>query len=91
MSKKSTPATPAADGAADVLTVDINDLTVEEVEIVEEVTGVAIDRAFDKDRPKGKLLRALAYISRRRTDPTFTLEDAGKLRVTAASDDPDPT
>lgn len=74
---------------------DLDSLTVEEVEILEEVTGVSMDEAFAPGRPKGRALRALAYISGRRADPEFTLEDAGKVRLALSGeagrlDPPDP-
>jgi hypothetical protein len=69
------------------LLVELDSLTVEEVEILEEVTGAAFEQAFQAGRPKGKALRALAYIVGRRSDPTFTLEDAGRTRLSFAGSD----
>ena len=45
----------------------------------------------DSSKPKGKMLQALAYISKRRTNPDFTWEDAGALKIDLANAEPDPT
>ena len=61
--------------------IDLDDLTIEEVEIFEEITGIPIDELGGAGKPKGKMLRALAYLSKRRTDPSITLEEVGRLRL----------
>jgi hypothetical protein len=63
------------------ITIDVEDLTIEEIEIVEDVTGRAFDEAFQPGAPKGRLMRALAYVSERRTNPSITLEEVGKRRL----------
>ena len=60
---------------------ELNELTIGEIEEIEERTGVALDRFMAGDVPKGKMLRALAYVTRRRTYSEFTWEDAGNLKV----------
>jgi hypothetical protein len=59
----------------------LNDLTIEEIEMVEDIIDAPIDELSSKGMKKGKVLRALAYINARRTNPEFTLEEAGKFRV----------
>ena len=59
----------------------VTDMTVGELEFVEEKTGRSITAAFAEDAPKGTALRALAYIVRRRDDPDFTWEQSADLRV----------
>ncbi|GGM78459.1 hypothetical protein GCM10012275_56350 [Longimycelium tulufanense] len=66
---------------AELVTVDVNDLTVGEMEDIEEVTGTPFDVLFDPAGPKGKMLRAAAWIIKRRNDPDFTFEQARDLRV----------
>jgi hypothetical protein len=75
----------------DHYTVDINSLTIAEVVLIEEMTGLPLDALGQPDKPKGKMLQALAYISKRRDDPEFTWEMAGDLRINPEQSDPGPT
>ena len=75
----------------DILNIDINDLTIAEVVEIEERTGLPLDALGQSDKPKGKMLQALAYIVKRREDPDFTWEMAGALKISATSDKVDPT
>lgn len=59
--------------------VDMQELTINDIETIEEMTGMPIDKIGDADQPKGKLMRALAFISARKTDPTATPESVGDL------------
>jgi hypothetical protein len=68
---------------------NINDLTIGEIVTIEELTGLPFDAMTDPDKPKGKLLQAIAYISKRRDNPEFTFEDAGNLKLNLASDEAD--
>ena len=77
--------------AEDTLDIDINDLTIAEVVEIEELTGLPFDAMGDSSKPKGKMLQALAFISKRRTNPDFTWEDAGALKIDLANTEPDPT
>lgn len=70
----------------DTFEIDISDLTIEDIETIEEVTGRAIDAIGDPTMPKGKLLRAMAFIKARRTDPDATLESVGRLKVNIMDD-----
>jgi hypothetical protein len=73
------------------LNIDINDLTIAEVVEIEERTGLPLDALGQADKPKGKMLQALAFVSKRRDDPDFTWEMAGALKISAASEKVDPT
>ena len=75
----------------DILNIDVNDLTIAEVVEIEERTGLPLDALGQSDKPKGKMLQALAYIVKRREDPDFTWEMAGALKISATSDKVDPT
>lgn len=68
------------------LEVDLAELTVGEIETIEEVIDGPIDKAFADDKPKGRALRALGYVLKRRDNPEFTLEDAGDLRIRLRED-----
>lgn len=59
----------------------IADLTVGELEELEERTGRPLSKLFDADAPRGILLRTLAYIVMRRDDPTTTWEASADARV----------
>ena len=75
----------------DHFTVDINELTIAEVVTIEEMTGLPLDALGQADKPKGKMLQALAYIVKRRDNPEFTWEMAGELKITTDSTPADPT
>ena len=62
----------------DHYTVDINSLTIAEVVEIEDRTGMPLDALGQADKPKGRMLQALAWISKRREDPDFTWEMAGE-------------
>ena len=70
--------------------IDINDLTIAEVVEIEERTGLPLDALGQADKPKGKMLQALAYISKRRDNPDFSWEMAGDLKISATSEKVDP-
>ncbi|MBM7770627.1 hypothetical protein JOD54_000831 [Actinokineospora baliensis] len=75
----------------DALTIDVNSLTIAEVEAVEEIIGGPIDTLGKPGALKGKLLRAIAFVAGRRNDPGFTIEDAGHVRISAIGQGaPDP-
>ena len=68
---------------------NLNDLTIGEIVSIEELSGLPFDAMTDPDKPKGKLLQAIAYISKRRDNPEFTFEMAGDLKLNLASDEAD--
>ena len=70
--------------------IDINDLTIAEVVEIEERTGMPLDALGQADKPKGKMLQALAYISKRRDNPDFTWEMAGALKISTDATPTDP-
>lgn len=78
------------DDGFDFLEVDFDSLKVREIEDFEQASGCSIDMAFAAGAPRGKVLRALAWVTRRRTDPDFTLEQAGELTVRLSEEKPDP-
>ncbi len=66
------------------LELDVNRFTLAELEDLEEATGMSFiqlgERLQTGEYPI-KLLRALVWILRRRSDPTFTLEEARSLQL----------
>ncbi len=75
----------------DVLDVDISELTVGEIIEIEELTGMPLDALGQADKPKGKMLAALAFVSKRRENPKFTWEDALELKITTSQTEVDPS
>ena len=71
--------------------IDINDLTIGEVVEIEDLTGLPLDALGQADKPKGRMLQALAYISKRRDNPDYTWEMAGELKISTDSTPADPT
>ena len=72
------------------LSLDISDLTIAEIVEIEELTGMPLDSLGQPDKPKGKMLQAMAYISKKRNNPDFSFEDAGKIKITTTETKPDP-
>lgn len=84
------PTTPTPDEKADVFEVDLEDLTIAEVEEFEDLTDLPFDEALRPGAKKGKALRGLAVILKRRENPDFSWEDAGRLRIATTPEDPTP-
>jgi hypothetical protein len=64
---------------------DFESLTLNEVEQIELITGSSIDQLLDSGKPKGKAMKAIIFIMKKRIDPNFTLEQAGALSMTEAN------
>jgi hypothetical protein len=63
---------------------DFESLTLEEVEILENITGDSIDQAFGNGKPKGKVLKAFIWVVLKRDNPKFTIEEASKFTLQQA-------
>lgn len=63
---------------------DFESLTLEEVEVIENLTNTSIDEAFGEGKPKGKALSAFVWVVRKRQDPSYKMEDAKKLSLKEA-------
>ena len=66
-------------------TFDFESLTLNEVEQIELITGNSIDQILDAGNAKGKAMKAIIYIMKKRTNPEFTLEQAGEISMTEAN------
>ncbi|MFJ9646727.1 hypothetical protein [Streptomyces sp. NPDC101206] len=66
---------------SDVLSLDIDSLTIDEIDTIEEIIDGPLDSLAKPGARKGKLLRAMAVVIKRREDPTFSAKDAGNLRI----------
>lgn len=60
---------------------DFESLTLSEVETIEMITGSSIDQIMEAGSPKGKALKAIIFTIKKRTDPNFTLEQAGDFKM----------
>ncbi|MFE0699413.1 hypothetical protein [Streptomyces sp. NPDC058872] len=82
----------AANGnLGEVLSLDIDSLSIDEIELIEDVIDGPLDQLAKPGARKGRLLRAMAVVIKRREDPNFSAEDAGKLRIEFKQKPKDPT
>jgi hypothetical protein len=63
---------------------DFESLTLEEVELIENLTNVGIDEAFGSGKPKGKALAAFIWVVKKRDNPNYKMEDAKKISLKEA-------
>jgi hypothetical protein len=63
---------------------DFESLTLEEVELIENLTNSSIDEAFANGKPKGKALSAFVWIVMKRANPAAKMEDAKKVTLKQA-------
>lgn len=66
-------------------TFDFESLTLNEVEQIELIAGTSIDQILDAGNPKGKAMKAIIFIMKKRIDPNFTIEQAGAISMTEAN------
>lgn len=76
--------------AADRIVFELDELSLDELEMLEEITGLPFDECLVEGKPKAKVMKAFACIVKRREDPEFTVEQAGALKI-RFSNKPDPT
>ena len=62
------------------LSFKLDELTIGDIEDIEEITGIEYD-GIDWSKPSMKLMKAMVYISERRSNPAFTLDDARAVKV----------
>jgi hypothetical protein len=60
---------------------DFESLTLEEVELIENLTNTGIDEAFANGKPKGKALSAFVWVVLKRGNPNYKMEDAKKVSL----------
>jgi hypothetical protein len=63
---------------------DFESLTLEDLEIIENLTGESIDNAFGNAKPKGKALKSFIWVVMKRENPKFTIEEASKFTLSQA-------
>ena len=74
---------------ADRVEIDPEDFTLDEIEEMEDLTGLKVGALF----ASASGIKAAFFITKRRDDPTFTWDDAGKVKVKEIDlrSSPDPT
>lgn len=60
---------------------NVERLTLGEVSKVEELGKAPITHLGNEDKPQGLLMAALAFVIKRREDPSFTFNDAMNLTM----------
>lgn len=60
---------------------DYSDLTLGEIETIEELTGKTLDEIIEVKTPRGRLMRALVFVITKRSNPEYKYEDTAKLTL----------
>jgi len=63
--------------------IDMDSLTFDEMDELEVLSGSTFDSLTDKGTPKAKLMKALVFITLKRSDPNITFEEVGKMTLQA--------
>ena len=66
---------------SNVLKINPEDLTLGDIETIEDLSGQPIGWLGNSDKPQGKMMVAVAYTIGLRDDPHYTLDQARKMRV----------
>jgi hypothetical protein len=61
-------------------------LTLDEVETIENLSGTPMDELMGAGKLKGKTLKAIIWVAKKRQDPNYKMEDAGKVSFSEALD-----
>lgn len=69
-----------------VYAIEPEDLTIDETDLLEESRDKPVEHFTVDDWSRKSTLRVLAYIAIHRSNPAFTLEDAGRIKLTAFAD-----
>jgi hypothetical protein len=55
--------------------IKFDELTLGEIEEIEMLLGTSLDEAFADGKPKGRALRVIYFIAKRKTTPGYKFED----------------
>lgn len=80
------PARLAAHAAPTPDKFDVNKLTLGEIGIIENMSGQPLAALSDSDKPKAKLMVALAYVIGRRGNQNYTFADAEAMTLEQITD-----
>lgn len=59
--------------------IEVDDLTIGDLETIEEIAGEPAGRVFSQDF-SAKVLKALIFVVKRQENPDYTLEEASQVR-----------
>ena len=62
----------------------ISTLTLDEVETIENLAGTPMDELMGAGKLKGRALKAIIWTAKKRVDPNYKMEDAGKVTFSEA-------
>lgn len=65
--------------------INFDTMTLNEIEQIETITGRSIDSIMDDGAPRGRVFKAIIWVFKKRTDPNFTLEQAGEVSMEDAT------
>lgn len=65
------------------LEIDLDDLTIGDLEDFEDIVGVTFEDAQAANFASIKALKALVFLTMRKTDADFSLDDARNIKVSA--------
>jgi hypothetical protein len=63
---------------------NFDEMTLDDIETIEQLTGTSIDNIVGDKQPRGKVLKVLIWVMKKKTDPNFTMEQAGKIPFSEA-------
>lgn len=72
---------PGDDPGDEVWEIDPNTLTLGELEEIEEISGRPVSLELGRGTPSIRTLIGIVYVMKRRSDPSYTLDDARALQI----------
>lgn len=75
----------------DITQIDLDGLTLGEMETVEDMTGLGLDEVFEalgQKGPKSKIVIALGFVTERRKNPDVTVDEVREMKFVVAQPDP---
>jgi len=65
---------------------NFDNLTLGDIEEIELLTGASLDVLFQSGQPKGRAMRAVYFISRKKVEPSYKFEDSANVTQKEAMD-----
>jgi hypothetical protein len=63
---------------------NFDELTLGEIEEIEMLTGGSIESVYSDGKPKGRAMRVIYWITKRKQDPKLKFEDTDKVTMQEA-------
>jgi len=64
----------------------LSSLTLDEVETIVNLSATPLDELLTAGKLKGRALKAVIWVAKKRVDPNYKMEDAGKVTFAEALD-----